>query len=200
MRQNSDGGPGHGEGDATLQLLMAARAGNAEAVNDLFAKYIPSLQQWARGRLPIWARDLADTHDLVQETVLRVFNKLGGFEYRGEGALRAYLRQALMNRIRNEIRRARSQPQISVIDSAIEDGGVSPIEAVIGAEALDRYEGALSRLTPSEREVIVARVELGLSYQEMVSYLGKPSPDAARMAVTRALLRLTEEMRLGARP
>ena len=35
------------------------------------------------------------------------------------------------------------------------------------------------------------------SYQEVAEKLGKPSVDAARMAVSRALLRLAEEMNRG---
>jgi RNA polymerase sigma-70 factor (ECF subfamily) len=180
--------------DGTLHLLTSARAGDAEALDRLFARYVPGLRKWASGRLPGWARDISDTHDLVQETVLQVFRKLDGFEYRGEGALLAYLRQALMNRIRNQIRRARTRPALDPIDSAVEDAGVSPIEAAIGTQAIEQYETALARLRPEERELIVARVELGLTYQEMVDALGKPSPDAARMAVARALVRLTDEM------
>jgi RNA polymerase sigma-70 factor, ECF subfamily len=123
-----------------------------------------------------------------------VFGKLEGFEYRGEGALRAYLRQALMNRIRNEIRNARRRPVSEELHSGVEAPGASPIEAAIGEQAAAQYEAALNRLKPEEREAIIARVELGLTYPEMVTMLGKPSPDAARMAVARALVRLTEEM------
>ena len=65
----------------------------------------PPLRRWASGRLPRWARDLSDTPDLVQETLFQTFRKINGFEHRGEGALQAYLRQAVMNRIRDEIRR-----------------------------------------------------------------------------------------------
>jgi len=190
-------GPADPEAEATLQLLTAARQGDSGAVDRLFARYIPGLRQWAHGRLPSWARDVSDTHDLVQETVLRVFKKLEGFEYRGEGALKAYLRQALMNRIRNEIRRSHSQPERSELDTGIEDRSPSPIAQAIGGEAREQYESALQRLSAAEREAIIARVELGLSYQDMATYLSKPSPDAARMAVTRALVRLTEEMTRG---
>ena len=123
-----------------------------------------------------------------------MFKKLEGFEYRGEGALRAYLRQALMNRIRNEIRSAAGgQPARSWIRT-LEDRATSPVDAAIGEQAAAQYETALNRLKPEERELIIARVELGLTYPEMVTMLGKPSPDAARMAVARALVRLTEEM------
>src|SRR5687768_6490718 len=91
--------------DATMQLLERARAGDDEALERLFAKYLKPLRRWAAGRLPKWARDMADTQDLVQETLLQTFRKIEGFECRGEGALQAYLRQALMNRIRDELRR-----------------------------------------------------------------------------------------------
>jgi RNA polymerase sigma factor (sigma-70 family) len=182
------------ETETTLHLLTAARAGDEAALDRLFTRYVPELRQWARGRLPHWARDISDTHDLVQETVFHVFRRLDGFEYRGEGALRAYLRQALMNRIRNEIRRAGRRPAGENLDSGMEDPGTSPVERAIGEQAIAQYESALNRLRPDERELILARVELGLTYQEMVTLLGRPSPDAARMAVARAIVRLTEEM------
>jgi len=74
------------------------------------------------------------------------------------------------------------------------DSGASPLEEAIGREALERYENALQRLRPEEREVIIARVEMQQSYAQIAAAHGKASPDAARMAVTRALLRLAEEM------
>jgi DNA-directed RNA polymerase specialized sigma24 family protein len=44
-------------------------------------------------------------------TRIQVFQKLDTFEYRGEGALLAYLRQAVLNRIRNQIRWADRRPR-----------------------------------------------------------------------------------------
>jgi RNA polymerase sigma-70 factor (ECF subfamily) len=71
----------------------------------------------------------------------------------------------------------------------------SPLELAIGREALDRYEVALSQLGASDREAIIARIELGLTYDEVAAALGRPSPDAARKAVERALFRLAQAMR-----
>lgn len=62
---------------------------------------------------------------------------------------------------------------------------------------MGRYEAALARLEPEEREAIVGRIELGCPYAELAEALGKPSADAARMTVSRALLRLAEEMSRG---
>jgi DNA-directed RNA polymerase specialized sigma24 family protein len=87
-----------GSWESTLSLLTRAREGDQAALNDLFARYIPALRRWASGRLPRWARDLADTPDLVQETLIQVFKKIEGFEHRGEGALQAYLRQCSTER------------------------------------------------------------------------------------------------------
>jgi RNA polymerase sigma factor (sigma-70 family) len=183
--------------DTTFDLVERAKSGDDDALNRLFTRYLPSLRRWASGRLPRWSRDLMDTDDLVQETVVRAVKRLDHFESRHEGALQAYLRQAIVNRIRDEIRRTKRAPAVTELNDNESDRGASPLEAAIGTEALERYEAALARLRPEEREAIVARVEMDGSYQEVAVALGKSSADAARMAVSRALLRLAEEMSHG---
>lgn len=180
--------------ESTLDLVYLAKTGDREALDRLLTRSIPVLRRWASGRLPRWTRDLMDTDDLVQETVVRAVKRIGAFEPRHEGALQAYLRQAVMNRIRDEVRRGSRAPGISELEDDVPDRGASPLEHVIGREAVDRYEAALARLRPEEREAIVTRVEMDGTYEEVARALGKPSADAARMAVSRALLRLAEEM------
>jgi RNA polymerase sigma-70 factor (ECF subfamily) len=186
--------------DATYQLLERAKEGDGEALNVLFARHIPMLRRFASGRLPRWARDIADTQDLVQETVLQMFKRVGTFQPRGDGALQAYLRQALMNRIRNEFRHKGRRPPFEGLDEEVPGDRTTPLEAAIRQEQLDRYDTALSRLSEAERELIVARVEVGLTYEEMADALGKPSWNAARMATARALLRLAEELKRDHQP
>jgi len=127
---------------------------------------------------------------------VQTLRHIDDFEPRHEGALQAYLRQALINRVRDEVRRVGRYPKATELDEQDEhaDSGASPLEEAIGREALERYENALQRLRPEEREVIIARVEMQQSYAQIAAAHGKASPDAARMAVTRALLRLAEEM------
>lgn len=180
--------------EATGRLLERARAGDREAVDVLFARYLAPLTRFAAGRLPGWARRLTDTHDLVQDVLVQTFKNLGRFEARGEGALTAYLRQALMNRLRDEIRRVKRRPDETTLDSRAEDDAPSPLEAAVGREALDRYERALRSLGDHEREAVIARLEFGYTFPEIAEMLGKPSPDAARMMVERAILRLVQEI------
>jgi RNA polymerase sigma-70 factor (ECF subfamily) len=140
---------------------------------------------------------VADTDDLVQDTLIQTFKRIEGFEPRRVGALQAYLRQAVLNRIRDELRRKRRQPNVTELDGLELDPSKSPLEQAIGQEAVDRYERALERLKPEEREAIIARVEMGYSYQELAEVLDKPSAEAARKAAQRALVRLAEEMKRG---
>ena len=188
-------GPGlPGGADTTVRLIERVRAGDRSALEALFARYAAPLRRWASGRLPQHARDATDTQDLVQETLLQVFKRIEAFEPRREGALQAYLRQALMNRIRNELRRTQRHGVTSALDSQVEDEGPSPVEQAIGRQTVERYELALARLRPEDREAIVARVEMGCSYLQLAEMLGKPTADAARKAAERALFRLAAEM------
>ncbi len=186
---------------ASQVLLERIRAGDAAALNQLLQRYLPRLSRWASGRLPRWARDLSDTADLVQDTLMRTAVKLPQFEHRGDGALHAYLRSAVMNRIRDEIRRTRRAAPVTSLETTghveIAAGDASPLEIAIGQELLERYDAAVERLDTEAREAVIARIEMGCSYAEIAEALGKNSTDAARMTVSRALVRLAREMRHG---
>ena len=183
--------------ETTVELLDRVRAGDDAARARLVARCLPPLRRWARGRLPSYARDMLDTEDLVQESVIAALRRLEGFEARREGALQAYLRQALANRIKDVIRYKRRRPLQTELPEDAADQGESPLEQVIGLENTERYEAAMLRLRDTDREAIIARVELRYSYQELAVALGKPSADAARVAVARAVYRLAREISNG---
>jgi len=71
---------------------------------------------------------------------------------------------------------------------------LSPLEAAMGAETFARYNLALDTLSELEREAVIARLELGCNYQEIALLVDKPTQDAARMAVTRAIAKVAELM------
>jgi RNA polymerase sigma-70 factor (ECF subfamily) len=52
----------------------------------------------------------------------------------------------------------------------------------------------MKRLPPAERELIVARFEMGLAFEDVAVATGNPTADAARMAVMRALHKLAAEL------
>lgn len=180
--------------ESSFELIQRAQQGDREALNRLLERYLPRLRRWARGRLPVYARDLGDTNDLIQEAVISTFRNLSHFEQRREGALQAYMRQAVMNRIRDEVRRTGRRPMRNDLDPEMEGQDISPLEHAIGSQAIDRYEAALARLGDVERQAVIARLELGFSYSEIATLVDKPSAGAARVAITRAVTKLARYM------
>ena len=76
----------------------------------------------------------------------------------------------------------------------LHDHAPSPLEQAIGADVLARYERALERLSEEERQLLHLRIELDLDYEEIAAVAGRPSRDAVRMAIRRALRKVAEEM------
>jgi RNA polymerase sigma factor (sigma-70 family) len=115
---------------------------------------------------------------------------LASFEPRHPAALDAYLRRALMNRIRDELRRVVRRPRATVMPEDLPANRPSPLATAIEAQQYWRYRQALSRLGVKDRQLIVARVEHGWSHRMIAERFGIPSVPAASMAVLRATRRL----------
>ena len=181
--------------EPTMELVIRARNGDRMATEALLERCLPQLQRWAHGRLPAAARGSLDTSDLVQDAALNLVKRLELFEPRHVGAMQGYLRQSVINRIRDEVRKiGRHAPPTELPDDHPSDR-TSPLEAAIQSEAYERYRQALARLEPKDRELIVARVEIQWSVAEIAQRFGMRTVDATRMAVSRAVRRLTEQMR-----
>jgi RNA polymerase sigma-70 factor (ECF subfamily) len=177
---------------STTVLLHRTRDGDTDAREELVRRFLPRLQRWAHGRLPQNARDLADTDDLVQVSLVRALEHVKEFEPRHEGAFLAYLRRIVLNAVRDELRRAGRRPTRVDLGDALPQPGPSLVEQAIGRELVEAYETALATLTEEQREAVIMRIEFGYTYPEIAEALGRPSANAARMAVSRALLRLGE--------
>jgi RNA polymerase sigma-70 factor, ECF subfamily len=180
--------------EPTIELVIRAREGDRVAVEALLERCLPSLKRWAHGRLPLAARGSLDTSDLVQETVLHVLRRLDHFQPRHVGAMQAYLRQSVINRIRDEVRRISRQPAPVELAEEPPSDLTSPLEGAIKTEAYEKYRDALGELSARDREMIVARVEAQWSVQEIAQKFGLRTTDAARMAVSRALRRLANRL------
>jgi len=185
---------GQVEATSSVELIGRVRKGDQQARDVLLARYRPRMERLAHGRLPVWARDAVDTQDIVQDALLQVANHMSMFEPRHDAAFQAYVRKVLFNRIRDLTRRARRRPTAHALESVIPASTPSPLEEAVGQEALERYEAALRRLKTVDRQAVIVRVEMGLSNAEIARALGKPTEAAAHMAVTRALVRLAQEM------
>jgi RNA polymerase sigma factor (sigma-70 family) len=177
--------------ESTIELVVRAQRGDRGALEALLQRCLPSLKRWAHGRLPSAARGSLDTGDIVQEAALNALRRLDTFEPRNVGSMQAYLRQSVINRIRDEVRRiGRNPPPVELPEDQPGDG-TSPLEMAIEVEEYERYRRALTTLTSWDRELIVARIEIQWSLAEIAQRFGMRTLDGARMAVTRAVKRLT---------
>jgi RNA polymerase sigma factor (sigma-70 family) len=178
--------------EPTEMLLRRIRTGDAQARQSLYNRCLPLLLRWAHGRLPHYARTASDTEDLVQTTLMRALKHLDAFESSGSGAFLAYLRQILLNEVRREIRsQHRHGTQVPVDGIELRSEGLSSVELMVNQERLQAYERALASLAKRQQELVLLRIEFGMSYLEIAQEVGG-TPDAVRMSIARSLQKMAE--------
>lgn len=178
----------------TQALLERARDGDQNAQELLWRRFLPGLLRWAHGRLPAGARDLLDTNDLVQITLIKALRHVDRFEPGREGGFLAYLHTILRNTMRDEIRRNRRLPDRDTLDDFLPEDRPALLERTLGSDKVAVYERGLARLTVEQQRTVVLRLEFGWSFVEIAEALGRSSAEAARLQFNRALVRLARYM------
>ena len=180
--------------ESSLELIQKAKTGDEAAIEQLLARYRPRLFRWASGRMPAYARDFTDTEDLIQVALLGLVRNFATFRYEGEWSLQAYLRRSVVNGIREQLRKRVRTPEMQELPVDLKARDQCPYEQAVGKEVFERYNRALEQLTAMEQEAVVAWVELGCSHREILLLTEKPSVDASRMFVSRALEKIATLM------
>lgn len=185
LRDDGDGR----ELNPTLRLLDLAKKGDQRSLSELFHRYHLRLTNWAHGRLCPAARSQNETRDLVQIAFQKAFNSLDGFDYRHEGSFLGYLHQILRHEVANANRRWMKKKPTVELDGDHVDPAPDPLADVIESERQELFDRALATMTPYEQSLIRMR-EMGFKNSDIAEELDLPSPNAARMAVARAVERL----------
>lgn len=182
--------------ESTAEMLQRVANDDTAARDQLFRQFLPIVTRWAHGRLPHYARDLSDTHDIVQIALMRALDQIDQFDALREGAFLAYLRKIMLNNIRMEIRRVtrRNRHGLPETEHELEDPEASVVSQLIGQDVLDRYEAGLMQLSAKAREAVILRVEFGYTFEEVAIATDTPNANSARMLVTRSLVQLAEAM------
>jgi RNA polymerase sigma-70 factor (ECF subfamily) len=180
--------------DATVDLVARIHRGDEAALGILINRYLPSLRRFANHRLSGHARSMIDTDDIVQDALVNTVRRLPHFVCRNPGALLAYLRRAVYNRIVDARRKLIREGEWMPLPDNCAGSAASPLQRVLDKEEIRRYRAALLRLKSRDRQLIMLRVEQGLTYQEIGTQLRIPSPNAARVATVRAIARLASAL------
>ncbi|MFT3821381.1 MAG: RNA polymerase sigma factor [Rubrivivax sp.] len=178
--------------DDDAALAAEACRGDAAAFERIMRRHNRLLFRTARGIVA----DDADAQDVVQETYLRAFQRLGGF--RGGAALGTWLARIAIN-VALDVLRRRGRV-VSLADDEADDMRPStdptPEVAAERAQMQRLLQAAIDSLPPIYRSVFILRAVQELSVDETADCLGL-SADAVRQRHLRARALLRDA--LGAR-
>jgi RNA polymerase sigma-70 factor, ECF subfamily len=196
------------ETDETGSLVARAKAGDLEALNDLFARYHRLMIEIARRKLGTRLRLKEEPDDLAQTTFREATRDFGNYRYRGEGSLVRWLVQILQNKIRDRAEFYGATKRDLARERAMEVAPTGDVEAMptLEPESKDlsvtmqvqrdeNYEHlrkALAELTPEHRQAIALVFFQGLQLREAGEAMGGKSEDAVRMMLKRAEGKLGE--------
>ncbi len=187
----------------TQQQVRAAQDGDREALEALFARYLPRVRRLVASRMGHTARDFADREDLVQETLKDAVEGMGRFELRSPGAFCNWLARCVENNLVDKIRHGKRQKRGAGAVAQFADLGESflaesvfagmeptPSQHVRGAELEQRIEEAMLRLRNRHREVINLRIYCEMSFAEIAEAMGLRNENTANVLFLRARDRL----------
>lgn len=193
--------------EKTTLLLRAARSGDPQAKEALLRRYYPRVCRIVSLRLGKTLREFQHESDIVQETLLDMFQGMAHVKAETEGAFRHWLACTVENNIRDLRRKeltakrggGREQP-VAAYDSSVLSESLytapdpSPSQVAMGREFEERLEQALLALDERSRRAIEMRHICGLSYEEISSELGLGTQSSARAVLHRAMSRLSSHL------
>ncbi len=166
-----------------LDLVDAARRGDYAAFERLVSRFRDRIFRLARG---MTSND-DEAEEVVQDTFLAVFRKLGTF--RGESSVSSWIYRVAANNALMRLRRQRRKPHLSIEDARpdfTEDGtefvdspgdwARQPDEKLLDRELGVRIESAIAELPEKYRMVLLLRDVEGLSNEQVADTLGVTVP------------------------
>lgn len=196
------------EDTRTASLIARAQAGDADALNQLFARYHQLVVEVARRKIGPRLRIKEEPDDLAQTTFREATRDFANYEYRGEGSLVRWLMQILQNKIRDKAEfysatkrdlsreRGMDAPPTADGDSMPSFEPSSPDLSVTTqvqrGEDYEHLRVALAELSPEHRQAITLVFFQGMQLRDAGKLMGGKTEDAVRMMLRRAESRLSE--------
>lgn len=132
---------------------------------DVFARLVTPHDSSIRGAVYNVVLDRSLVDDVVQDSYLRAFQRLG--QYRGEAPFKAWLHGIAYRAAIDCLRRRR--PMLPIDDEPLKDTARGPESHAVTTDLVAR---ALAVLDPEQRAVIVLVDQLGMSYDDTAAALG----------------------------
>ena len=176
--------------------LASGQILDASEIREALTAALPRVRLHLRGRVPAGL----DVDDLAQEASLRILSRLAHLRFRSPEEVGAYLRKVAWNLVLDEHRRTARRPAVAPLGDDVAGRLPSPLDHVLGLERRRRLTANLAQFRPEMRLAIISRLQ-GEADHRLAILLRRPSANAARVAVTRALAKVSERLRAdSARP
>jgi RNA polymerase sigma-70 factor (ECF subfamily) len=193
----------------TVALIERARAGDRQALNDIFTRYRGRLHRMVEVRLDWRLHARLDASDVIQDSFLLVATRLEEYLRDPKLPLFLWLRLVVGERLaqlhRHHLgthmrdagrevslyREAMPVASSAALAAQLLGRHTSPTQAAVRAERLLRLQEALNALDPIDREVLSLRHFEELTRAETAAVLGIEESAAAKRYV-RALKRLKD--------
>ena len=151
----------------------------------LYDRYMPLLASVCTR----YIADDSDAKDVLQDSFVSIFTSIGGFTYKGEGSLRAWMTRIVVNKAINSLKKSMRLSQIEtpgrVPDVPDDDGG--DVEA--GLVPIDVIHGFIRQLPDGYRTVFNMSVIEHRSHSEIAATLGiKKETSASQLHRAKAVL------------
>ncbi len=191
----------------TFELIERARAGDAQALNEIFARHRDRLRRMVEMRLDRRLQARIDASDVIQDAYLEVATRLEEYLRHPELPLFLWLRLVVGERLatlhRHHLgtqmrdagrevslyREALPAASSAALAAQLLGKHTSPTQAAVRAERMLRVQEALNTLDPLDREVLALRHFEQLTRVETAQVLGIEEGAAAKRYI-RALKRL----------
>jgi RNA polymerase sigma-70 factor (ECF subfamily) len=166
-------------------LIARLRARDLDALGEVYRVYGGAMTTLARSLL----RDPDEAADAVEDALLRIRD--GGPGFRGERGLRTWVLRIVANRCRDLLRRRRFSAGPPEDHDPVAHAGLHVVPVEAWDEAIDTprllaaLERAIAALPEEQREAVLLRDRLGLSYEEVGEAMGLSLP-AVRSKLYRA--------------
>jgi RNA polymerase sigma-70 factor (ECF subfamily) len=193
--------------ETTLRLVRGAQAGDRAALENLFERYLPRVRRIVSLRLGCPLKDFDGYEDLVQDSLLRAFEKLDQFAELSEGGFYHWVSTCVQTAVnlhfRKEGARKRGGGKVRAFSQLGDEGLTAsifsadtpgPRTRASAQELEEKVEAALLELKSHHREIIILRHVCGMSSEEVAKAMGFANPATARKALERALAELRKRL------
>jgi RNA polymerase sigma-70 factor (ECF subfamily) len=147
-------------------LKWRFRCGSREALARIYEKYVHLLLSVALGLL----NDPHEAEDVVQDVFVSFARSAGGFGIKG--SLKAYLATCVVNRARDQARRARVRLRHLSRPAADAPSGSGADHSLLYSERCERLSRALAELPYEQREVVVLKVKQEMTLKQIAKLQG----------------------------